>query len=120
MQLVRDVLDKPVSDRRGEEMGRVDGVVLQVEEGRPPRVVRLELGGEVPWRRLSPRLVRWIAALRRRVGPRETEPTRLPWSAVVKKDNEWLADVDARETPARAWEDWLAEHLVRRLGGGGP
>jgi hypothetical protein len=120
VQLVRDVLDKQVRDRRGVEMGRVDGVLLEIREGRPPRVECLEVGGPVPWQRIGPRLARWIAALRRHVGPTRTEPTRLAWDAVVRKDNQWLADVDVRQTPAHAWEEWLQDRLVRRLGGGEP
>ena len=120
MQLVRDVLDKQVTDRRGEAMGRVDGVSLEVREGEPPRVRWVEVGGPLPWERLGARLARWIAALRRHVGPAEREPTRIPWDRLAKKQNQWLADVDVRETPAYAWEGWLADHVVRRLGGGRP
>jgi len=43
MDLVRDCLDKQIDDRFKRRMGRVDGIVLEVEPGRPPRVAYVEL-----------------------------------------------------------------------------
>ena len=44
MDLIRDLLDKKVSDRNGREMGRVDSVILDVRDGAPPRVAAIEIG----------------------------------------------------------------------------
>ena len=44
MELVRDVLDGIILDREGTEMGRVDGLVLRLEDEGPPLVDHLELG----------------------------------------------------------------------------
>ena len=44
VDLVRDLLDKQLVDRRHEPMGRVDGVVLTFADGEQPRVTSLESG----------------------------------------------------------------------------
>ena len=38
MHLVRDLLDKRVVDRDGVPVGRVDGLLMEVREGEPPRM----------------------------------------------------------------------------------
>ena len=38
MDLVRDLLDRQLTDRSGRNLGRVDGVVLELRANRPPRV----------------------------------------------------------------------------------
>ena len=48
LDLIRDVLDTQVTDREETKMGRVDGLVLELREGQPPRVVSIEM--EVPGR----------------------------------------------------------------------
>ena len=44
MHLVRDLLDNQVCDARNRKMGKVDGIVLVLRQGRPPRVAAIELG----------------------------------------------------------------------------
>jgi len=115
VHLVRDVLDQRLRDRREEVIGRVDGIVLELEEGRPPRVAWLETGGAVAWRRMGPRVGGWVHALRARLGPREADPARIPWWAVVKVEDAVRVDVDGRGTEARRWEEWLRDNVVRRI-----
>jgi len=118
--LVRDVLDQKLRDRREEAMGRVDGIVLEEADGQPPRVAWLETGGAVAWRRLGPRAGRWAHALRTRLGPREADPARIPWWAVVKVEGDVRVDVEDNDTPARRWEQWLRDRVVRRMPFAGP
>ena len=59
MDLVRDVLDELLRDRRGRKMGRVDGIVLELRDGEPPRVVALHSGLETLARREGRLTVRW-------------------------------------------------------------
>lgn len=115
LHLVRDVLDQKLRDRREEAMGRVDGIVLELADGQPPRVACLETGDAVAWRRLGPRTARWVHALRKRLGPGAADPARIPWWAVVKVEGDVRVDVDARGTEARRWEQWLRDHVVRRI-----
>jgi hypothetical protein len=115
MLLVRDLLDTKIRDAYRHEIGRVDGIVLEVEPGAQPRVAWIECGGPVAWRRLHPRFGRWAAAVRRRLGPRQVEPARFPWSAVASHEPEVHVRVDAARTPAMAWELWLREKVVHRI-----
>ena len=115
MLLVRDVLDTKIRDTYRREVGRVDGIGLEVGPGAQPRVAWLESGGPVAWRRLHPRLGRWAEAVRRRLGPRQVEPARYPWAAVARTASELHVRVDADRTPAIAWELWLRERVVRRI-----
>jgi len=112
LDLVHDLLDKQLVDREGRPFGKVDGIVLEVRPGEPPRVRALEVGAATGLARL-PRWLRWTRRLARRA-----RVTRIPTSAVVKVANDITVDIDAPR--ARAWrgERWLAERVVARLPGG--
>jgi sporulation protein YlmC with PRC-barrel domain len=115
MDLIRDVLDKQVRDRKGRAMGKVDGLVLEEREGAPPRVAFVELGGGTLARRLSPRLVPLVRGLSRAIGITDGEPVRIPWSKVTKVDVEIDLDVDAEECGAWEWEKWLRGTALFRV-----
>ena len=44
MEMVRDVLDNQIHDKQNCKVGKVDGIVIVLRKGRPPRVIALELG----------------------------------------------------------------------------
>ena len=120
LELIRDVLDRQLIDRRGTKMGRVDGVVLRVEEGQPPRVDHFDLGFVVLAGRVHPLAERMVKALRRRVKVREVAVQEVPWDVVGEITPEHIKiDIDAYETPAFAWERWLREHVVQHIPGSG-
>ena len=56
MELVRDCLDKQLEDTAKRRMGRVDGLILEIEPGSPPRVAYVEVGVVTLLNRLSSRL----------------------------------------------------------------
>ena len=114
MLIVRDVLDSKLRDTYRREIGRVDGIVLELAPGNPPRIAWLEASGPVAWRRVSRLFARFDETLHRRLGPRQTEPARFPWSAVGSTEDGLQIRVDADATPAMAWELWLREK-VRRI-----
>jgi sporulation protein YlmC with PRC-barrel domain len=119
LHLVHDVLDKLVLDRDKHRMGRVDSLVLQLEDGAPPRVVYLEMGGVALAHRLGG-LARWLGT-RLAAVPHEKParaPYRIAWDLVrqVGAAN-IVVDVDAESSRAMAWERWLAQNVVARLGG---
>src|SRR5437762_7806215 len=60
MDLVRDLLDAQLVDRQDRQIGRVDGVLLEVRDGEPPRVAAMEVGAITLARRLHPALGRWL------------------------------------------------------------
>ena len=114
MNLVHDVLDKQVLDRNRCNVGRVDGVALELRDGLPPRVAYVELGGEAAMRRLGDVLARFARWLRRVVKP-AAGPTRVPWESVTVIGKEIQIDAEAEATPALAVELWLRDNVVRRV-----
>ena len=119
MDLFRDVLDNQIVDRHQQKMGKVDGIVVELRNDAPPRLVGLEVGGPTLGRRLHPRLGRWAAALGRRLGIGAGEPYRIPWEKVRDVGIDIDVDLDADETPVLAWEHWLREHIVAHIPGAG-
>jgi sporulation protein YlmC with PRC-barrel domain len=119
MHLVRDVMDKKLVDRKDRDMGRVDGLVMNVGSSLQPRITHILVGGTTPWMRLTPVLARASARLARLWGPKTAEPVRISWSRVQQVDKDIKLDVTARETGAIDWEIWIAQHIIRRIPGGG-
>jgi hypothetical protein len=118
MDLVRDCLDKVMEDRGKRRMGRVDGIVLELEPGRPPRVAFVELGVRTLMNRLSVRLGNAIARYLESKHI-ESAPYRIAWAKVRVGLNHVEADVEAEKTPALEWELWLRDNVIRRIPGGG-
>jgi hypothetical protein len=118
--LVHDVQDAQLIDRTQRKMGRVDGLVLELRDGEPPRVCELLIGGSV----LAERIGRWMVALVR-AGSRllhiEPEVTRIPFERVRVIGPCVELDLDAASTNALRTELWLDDHVVCRIpGGAGP
>jgi hypothetical protein len=118
LDLIRDVLDKQLVDSDDTKMGRVDGIVLAIDDG-PPRIDHFELGFSVLARRLHPRIEQWLQALRR-WSPRHSARQIVPWSSVLEINvREIRLDLKAIDTPAFDWERWLRKHIVSRIPGSG-
>ena len=117
MDLIADCLDKQLVDRHGHKMGRVDGVIIEVGEGRKPTVVGIEVGPICQFSRLHPALRRVVLSISKRFGVATSEPFRLPWSKVVAAEIEVIAGVEAEKTPALAWELWLRKNIIARIPG---
>jgi hypothetical protein len=116
LELARDILDLQVVDCDEIKMGRVDGLVLELREGKPPRVDHLEMGSSVLARQLHPRIERWVDALRRRIGVQKTGRYRVPWPAVREITCYHLKlDVKALDTPMFTWEIWLRDHVIEHI-----
>ena len=115
---IGEILDQQLRDWDGRPMGMVDGLVLEQRAGQPPRVTHLQVGGPTLSYRVTRPLgavIRWFA---RRYGAGRGRPYRIPWAAVRDVDVDITVDVDARDTPALHWEEWIRRHLVERLPGG--
>jgi sporulation protein YlmC with PRC-barrel domain len=116
MDLLLDVLDQQVIDKHGRKSGKVDGIAIEIREGKPPRVAYLEMGTGVLARRLSPRLERWLQRWRERSGRKPT-PFQVPWSKVKKVHLTVDVDVDAAKERGYQVERWLAEHVIGPIPG---
>lgn len=117
MDLIADCLDKQLVDRHGRKMGRVDGVVIEVGEGRKPTVSGIEVGAVCQSSRIHPALQRLVRSIAKRLGVAAQDPFRLPWSKVVPAGIEVIAGVEAEKTPALAWELWLRKNIIARIPG---
>jgi hypothetical protein len=97
-------------------MGKVDGIVLVLRNGKPPRVAAIESGFAILARRLSKRLSRLAVVISRRLGVRDEPCARIDWKHVkhVKPYGVEL-DLDGTGTDVYAWERWLREHVVNHL-----
>jgi hypothetical protein len=115
VDLVRDLLDKQLVDRRHDPMGRVDGIVLTFADDQQPSVSSLESGLGVAAERVSRLLGRGVRAAGRRWGLREGKPMEIAWRDVARVGIETVLDLNATQTLAQAWEQWLSEHVVSWL-----
>jgi hypothetical protein len=118
MDLVGQCLDKLVVDREGLKSGRVDGIVLELADGKPPRVAFIEIGPSVQARRY-PRwlaaLVRW--ALRKVSSSDDNAVLRVPFDKLKPQRNEVVAPIGMKETPGGRLEKWVRDQIVARLPG---
>jgi len=116
MNLIRDCLDKQLEDRNHRRMGRVDGIILELEEDQPPRVASIEVGTKRLMDRLSRRLGSLFARLMQRFNV-DTEPYRIPLDKLHIGLNTVKVDVEAESTPALEWELWLRKKIIGRIPG---
>jgi sporulation protein YlmC with PRC-barrel domain len=115
VDLGREILDQQLVDRSGINMGKVDGLVLQLREDGPPRVAAIQTGGHLLARRLHPRLEALARWLSRSCHPGRAEPMRIPWEKVMKIGVDVKVDVGADE--AMPWEHWVRDKILRHIPG---
>lgn len=118
MHLVADVLDEQLLDRTGNRAGRVDGIVLELRDGKPPRVTHIEVSPITLLARFSRRFAERYARWDERFGNGRGVPFRIPWDRLEQTGKAWRFDMDAEETPILALEDWLRVKIVERIPGG--
>lgn len=117
LRLARHVLDKQLKDVHGENAGRVDGVVLELRDGKPPRVAYVEVSPITLISRFSRRLAFWYAKHDRRFGKGRGVPFRIPWSRVTQGAPTLVVDLVVEATPINGLEDWLRRHIVEKIPG---
>jgi hypothetical protein len=117
LALVHDVLDAQLCDGRKEKVGRVDALVLELRDARPPRVAAILVGGAARAERIG-RVTTWVARrLRALAGLRDEGVSRIPFAAVRTIGDVIELDVDGRTLASGRLERWLAEHVVCRIPG---
>ena len=106
MDLIREVLDNQIVDRNQRRLGKIDGIVVELREGKPPLLVAVETGWVAKARRIHPRLAQWL----RHRGARSY---RIPWTKIrdIGVDVEFA--LDASETPLLRAENRLRRLLTR-------
>jgi sporulation protein YlmC with PRC-barrel domain len=113
VEIGREVLDQQVIDLRGRQMGKVDGIVLELRDGQPARVASLVVGGTTLLWRIHAGLARWVE---RRLGG-QGHAAMIPWERVLKIGMDVKVDVEAEQSPALHWERWVRERIVGRIPG---
>lgn len=116
MDLIRECLDEQVVDNDKRPMGRVDGIILEIEPDGPPRVAWIELGVSTIASRASIRLGKLVKILSKRLSD-EGEPYRIPWNKIRVGLHEVIVDVKAEKTLALEWELWLRKKIIGRIPG---
>ena len=117
VHLAHDVLDAQLVDRVQEKIGRVDALLLELEEGRPPRVATIVIGGAARAERVG----RWFVALRRGwraiFGHREEHVSHIPFDKVRRIGDTIDHHVEEQSLESEHLERWLKEHVVCRIPG---
>jgi hypothetical protein len=117
MKLIHDCLDKQLVDRHNKNMGKCDGIVMTLNDSRQPEITHIEIGVVTQARRLHQRVGSWIESLAKRWGAASHDPYRVPWSKVVVTGVTINVGVDAEQTSALAWEQWLRRNVIGRIPG---
>jgi hypothetical protein len=117
MDVVRDYLDKQLGDRHGKPIGRIDGIVVEMDGGGQPRIVAVEVGSVAQARRLGPRVHRWAIALALRWGLMERNPHRFAFNTLEHDGKQWRIDELASQVPTLAWERWVRQKIIDRIPG---
>jgi sporulation protein YlmC with PRC-barrel domain len=115
MHLVRDLLDNQVTDERHRKMGKVDGIVLVLRQGRPPRVAAIELGMSTLLCRISDRLGHFAARLERRLGITDGTPVRIPLDKIESVGIDVRVNINADRTTVYDWEHWIDRVFIERI-----
>jgi hypothetical protein len=116
--IIKDVLDNQIIDRNKQKMSKVDGIIMELREGKPPRLAYLEVGGTVLARRLHPRLGEWAEKLAGKFGAGGM-PYRIAWSKVKDVGIDVEVDEELEKTSIGAFERWLSENVIGRIPGSG-
>jgi len=106
VDVVSDLLDAPLFDRQGREMGRVDGIEMEVRRGQPPKLTTVLVGPSVLGSRLHPALGRWIAAIGAALRLNEGRPIRID-AGSLDPDAELTTDLSLATGAAGNVERWL-------------
>ena len=117
MNLVADVLDELLMDSKRRQAGRVDGIVLELRDGKPPRLAYVEVSPITLLSRFNRRLGHWYARHDRKLGEGRGVPVRIPWSRLSREGPTLVTDLDAESTPIFALEDWLRRRIVEKIPG---
>jgi hypothetical protein len=117
LHLRHDVLDAQLVDRNREHIGRCDALLLELREGKPPRVATVLIGGQIRGERIG----RWMTGLSRLLHGGKREPgagvSRIPFSAMRSLGATLEMDVLREELPSEHVERWLSKHVIRRIPG---
>jgi len=113
MDVVHDVLDKPIVDRNGREMGRVDGIVLDVRGNEPPRLSQVLIGASVLGARVHVALGRWVHGVEHGLGLGDERPIEIDFAHVDEVGEKVKVDLAVGETAADTFEQRVRTWIIK-------
>jgi hypothetical protein len=118
MELIRDLLDTQVVDRQQTKIGKIDGIVMEVRPGEPPRITFFEIGATTLAHRLGPRIGRFVSRIAERLGGEKARaPYRISWDKARDIGVDIEFDIDVRDTTIFDWQNWLRDKIICRIPG---
>jgi sporulation protein YlmC with PRC-barrel domain len=118
MELVRDLLDKQVVDRQQTKIGKVDGIVMELRPGKPPRITSIEIGATTLARRIGPRVGHLVSRVANRLSREGSRtPYRISWDKARDIGVDIECDIDVRDTTIFDWQNWLRDKVICRIPG---
>jgi sporulation protein YlmC with PRC-barrel domain len=116
MDLVRDMLDKQVVDRNGQELGRVDSIIFEVDARGAATVSAIEVGLIAFGERLHPFFGRCARAIELLLGIEADRPVRIPVAKIIDVGKDIKVDLASTDTPVLALEQ-KARRVVSSIPG---
>jgi sporulation protein YlmC with PRC-barrel domain len=113
VHVVGDVLDREVMDRNGRAMGRVDGILLEVTPGQPPRLAAILIGPAALGHRLHPRLGRLVERIERWWALGRNRPARIDFRDIEAIGRTVRLRLTVGETEVDAVEQRLRRWVLR-------
>jgi hypothetical protein len=117
IHLSRNVIDTQLVDRHQQKIGRIDELLLELEEGKPPRVATIVIGGAARARRVGGWMVACHRAVHALFGQRAEHESRVPFDAVRCVADTIELDVEGNTLESMGLERWLSEHVIGRIPG---
>jgi len=118
LHLSHNVIDSQLVDRHQEKIGRVDELLLELEDGKPPRVATIVIGGAARARRAGGWMVACHRAVHALFGQANKEhESHVPFEAVRCIADTIELDVEGNTLVSTRLERWLAEHIICRIPG---
>ena len=117
VHLSRNVIDTQLVDRHQQKIGRIDELLLELEEGKPPRVATIVISGAARARRAGGWMVACHRVVRALFGQRAEHESRVPFDAVRCIADTIELDVEADALDSMHLEQWLATHIICRIPG---
>jgi hypothetical protein len=117
VHLSRNVIDTQLVDRHQQKIGRIDELLLELEEGKPPRVATIVISGAARARRVGGWMVACHRAVHALLGQRAEHESRVPFDAVRCIADTIELDVEGNTLESLRLERWLSEHVIGRIPG---
>ena len=111
--IVRDLLDKAVVDRNGREMGRVDGIVLELRTNEPPRLSQVLIGASVLGARVNVAFGRWVHGVEHGVGLGDERPIQIDFAHIDEIGDKVKVDLAVGDTGADSLEQRVRRWVLK-------